>query len=207
MRDAARPDESAPHHDSVPSATPRSDRRVEEASEESFPASDPPTFTPTGAGRVNRQAAGGFADAPLPPSDTVTPQSRQWADALVTAMDREDLEAIGALLTEDAAVRWGEGPLLVGRAASLRRVEEWFRMSGPLERHVTDVRGDDDAVFIELEVRGTRHGSAASWPEAVSARLRQGAASRVTVYGALPGETVDDAEPAAADDPDPSATT
>lgn len=177
--------------DTTPPATPRSDRRVEEASVESFPASDPPAY-------MGARAAKGGSSATSSGGTEQADPIRQWALTLVRALDEEQVEAVTSVLTEDAAVRVGAGPPLVGRDAVATWLHAWFERVGPCTRHVTDVRQADDALFIELDVRGsTADGMSTAWPEAISVRLRQAPAladrppeppraSRVTVYGAGP---------------------
>lgn len=171
--------------DTVPLATPRSDRHVEGASEDSFPASDPPQFTRTRSGRANRASPAADAGEPLS-------AMKQWALDFVAALDAEAPSEVADLLADDVVVRWGNGAPLVGRDAAIARLEQSFAETGPLLRHVIDVRGDAEAVFIELEVTGTRGALEGTWPEAISARLRVASgsrasdsrvsASRVTVY-------------------------
>lgn len=100
-------------------------------------------------------------------------------------MDAEDLSQIPELVTEDAIVRIGNGPMLVGREIVIRWLRQWFQVVGPMMHQVTDLRVDGDALFVETEVTGqTADGQGVAWPEAISARLRGEQASRLTVYGA-----------------------
>jgi ketosteroid isomerase-like protein len=162
--------------ESPPPATVRSDRRVQEASEESFPASDPPSYM--------------GAHSPEQVSHEHESFERQWAHRFVRAFDKEELDVMDELLTEDAIVRIGDASVLTGRAAARRWFTQWFASVGPTSRQIIDARGDDEALFIELEVTGqTADGRTLSWPEAVSVRLRGECASRLTVYGARAGST------------------
>lgn len=170
--------------DTVPNATTRSDQRVERASMESFPASDPPAFTRTRAAGATRArlADSGQHFAALHASDW----TEHWVASLIDALDAHDAETIGALLTEDVIMRWGDAPLVVGRPAAVAYLRHWYAEQAPVDRHILDVRGDDDAVFIEIDVRGPADQEVDSCPEAISARLRAGGASRLTRYGGPP---------------------
>ncbi len=170
--------------DTVPSATTRSDQRVERASIESFPASDPPAFTRTHAAGAARAklADSGQHFAALHASEW----TEQWVASLIDALDAHDAETVGALLTEDVIMRWGDAPLVVGRQAAVAYLLRWFAEQSPADRHILDVRGDNDAVFIEVDVRGPADQESESSPEAISARLRAGGASRLTRYGGPP---------------------
>lgn len=173
-----------------PLRPPRTERVVEQASRESFPASDPPSYTPSRSGRVDRK----HDDVPLMPADDARAEARVWGEALCTAMDSCDADAIAALLAVDAMVRIGSAELLVGRDAAHAWMSRYLRSLGSTVHHVTDIRVDGDALFIEAEVNVRTHdGVKLMRPEAISARLRDGRASRLIVYGA---PSVEPASPA-----------
>lgn len=164
-------------HDTAPPATARSDRLVHEASEESFPASDPPQYS------RERGTPSLSTDDALPRDPRA--EARSWADHFVGALDHDDLAALMPAFTEDAALRIGSGELMVGRTAIAKGITHWLEQIGVTRHHVLDVRVDDDAIFVESEVTyQTSDGATGTWPEVISARRRQGAASRLVIYGA-----------------------
>lgn len=81
-------------------------------------------------------------------------------------------------------VRVGPGGLIVGREAARSWFEPFLHGLGTTSHHITDVRIDGDAIFVEAEVnvRGNE-GAKEMRPQAISVRMRQGAASRLIVYG------------------------
>jgi ketosteroid isomerase-like protein len=159
----------------------RTERVVEQASRESFPASDPPSFTPSRTGKASHEPD----DVPLIPLDEARVAAREWAERICTALDQDDVEGVVSMLTEDAMVRVGSAGLLVGRDAAREWFQQYLPSLGSTIHHITDVRVDGDAVFAEAEVNVRSHeGHKVMRPEAISVRLRQGFASRLIIYGA-----------------------
>ncbi len=159
-----------------PAASPMRDRNVDAASRESFPASDAPAWTPLAA-----TGAAPRADRAPGEPDAAAPAALQ---AMLTALESRDPDRCLALLADDATVRIGHAPPLVGRAA----VRDWLAAHvAPLVqlRHsVLDVRGDADGAIAEADFTLRRaDGASATVPVAVSAHRRGDRLVRLQWYG------------------------
>lgn len=182
----------------------RRDQRVEQASLESFPASDPPAYTPSHTGGVDREIEIDTGTDRAGETQEFHDQQKQWASRFCTALSGRGDASLTDLIAEDVAWRAGDGPLLVGPDAVLQWQQSHLNTWGKVACRMVDARGDDQALFIESEVQ--RSGSDTPSHEAMSVKLRGGRAVRVQLYGAVyDAPQADTQHPSPEASPEPSA--
>jgi ketosteroid isomerase-like protein len=128
-----------------------------------------------------RHAAEASGAAPV-----VTPGIRSplhHAQAIFSALDAQDIDALAALMTEDVRLQIGNAEALHGKAEFVRGLQAFFGSVTSFGHTVTNVWSDLDAVIAELKVHYTRlDGRELTLPCCNVFRVRDGAVSDYRVY-------------------------
>ena len=107
-----------------------------------------------------------------------------WTRGVMSAVDRLDADAFVAHLSENAWLRIGSAPAVVGREAvraSFARLLAGFRA---VDHEVTGEWREDDTLIVEAEVTYTPpSGEAVTLPVATVFRRRDGVAYRCQLFG------------------------
>jgi hypothetical protein len=162
-------------------------RLVDRSSKDSFPASDPPSWTPVVAPRAPADVSDAEAEEWRPVGTSIADRAMNWAQHAVELLDAGRFGAFTvAHLTDDVLFRVGAATHLSGRKAVRAWLED-CRVGGRVAHHITSVTADDDDIVLEADVSYViAGGRTITVPEAMSFRLRGDRASRVQVYVSPP---------------------
>lgn len=173
-------------------------RLVDRASEDSFPASDPPSFSPGTSARPADTIAAEDPASWTAAGDTAQEKAREWARHAVELLDAGRFKAYTlAHLTEDVLFLVGADEQLSGHEAVLEYLERHAASAGASTHRITSITAEENSIVVESVVTyDAGDGTSAVVNEACSYRLRGERASRVSIYTSVePSSSVDSAGP------------
>lgn len=107
----------------------------------------------------------------------------QRTKMLFAAVDAKDADAFAAFLTADAVFRFGNAPIVRGRAAIREAVAAFFAAIRGLRHQISEQWECGNAVTILGDVTYTRlDGSALTVPFAVILKIRDSSVSKYLIY-------------------------
>lgn len=163
---------------------PESSRTVDVSSDDSFPASDPPAWTPITSTASQAEVSDAVASEWKPQGETPQERARHWAQHAADLLDAGRHRAFClAHLAEDVLFQVGADLQLSGRDA----VSSWLQArtvsAGRTTHRINAVTTDGNAIVVESDVTFFAEGGATVCvAEACSYRLRGDRASRVHLY-------------------------
>lgn len=165
---------------------PESSRRVDLSSNDSFPASDPPAWTPVVGTTASPDETDEALTAWHPEGETPHERAMQWVQHACELIDAEHFRAFVTVhLTDDVLFQVGADLQLSGRAAVQAWLERQRAIAGKSTHRVIAVTVEDNTVISEADVTYVREGEPpVHVAEACSYRLRGQEAARVQLYAA-----------------------
>jgi len=107
----------------------------------------------------------------------------EWTRGVVSAVDALDADAFAAHLSENAWLRVGSTPAVLGRDAVRATFAALFAGLRAIDHEVTGEWREDDTLIVEAEVTYTpRVGDAVTLPVATVFRRRDGLAYRCQLF-------------------------
>jgi ketosteroid isomerase-like protein len=101
-------------------------------------------------------------------TNQLSPEAYRWYIDYLGAMDRKDLDAYGAFLADDCALRMNNQPPTAGKHAVLRGLDAYWRSFGTIEHDLDNIYGDDRRFALEALNHYTRLDGAAVTLRAVA---------------------------------------
>ena len=107
----------------------------------------------------------------------------EHAHAIFAAFDRQDIEALSALMTDDVRLQIGNAEVVTGKEAFEQSLTAFFDSVAGFRHRILEVWSAGEALIAELEVRYTRiDGSSIALPCCNVFRLRDGLVADYRVY-------------------------
>lgn len=163
---------------------PETSRLVDRSSKDSFPASDPPAWTPVIAPASASNLSDEEGAAWHAEGETAHERAMHWAQHAVDLLDAGHYRAFcWAHLTDDVLFHIGADQQLSGREAVQQWLETSLATAGKSTHRLTAITAGDNAIVAEADVTFFREGKKPQRVvEACSYRLRGERASRVHLY-------------------------
>ena len=163
---------------------PETSRLVDVSSTDSFPASDPPAWTPLTSSAPHTDTSDDAAAEWKPEGDTPHERARHWAQHAVDLLDAGSYRAYcAAHLADDVLFQVGADVQLSGREAVLSWLSALAASSGRSTHRIAAITSEDNAIVVESDVTYFAEGKEpVCVAEACSYRLRGDHASRVHLY-------------------------
>ena len=89
-------------------------------------------------------------------TNQLSPEACRWYLDRPSATDRKDLDACGAFLAENCALRMNNQPPTVGKEAVLRGLAAYWQGFGSIEHDLDNIYGDDRRFALEALNHYTR---------------------------------------------------
>ena len=178
---------TSPSNEPSRKTLPESSRMVDVSSDESFPASDPPAWTPITSTAPQADVSDSEASEWKPQGETPHERAQHWAQHAADLLDAGRHSAFcAAHLAEDVLFRVGADLQLSGRDAVGSWLQARSASAGRSTHRINAVTSEGNAIVVEADVTYfPEGGTPVCVAEACSYRVRGDHESRVQLYTTL----------------------